>query len=262
MANQFVEVERKHRTLSESYHQGRLDAEQFAQALAVLEFQDDQEQWWQIQGNGKWLRYNGEVWEEASPPRPAPPPPPRAALIPPPRHSTPIQEPDDSIFFQTGLPADQIPGLNDPEPAPGAFLLEEAPRACTEAQPLPIQVRAQALVSTPSRPEATPSMPQTPSAPPATTRAEASSSCPKCRKDSPPGAKFCKHCGSPSTHSDPATGPEEIQACPACHQSLRSDARFCGHCGHSLVTPSTCSQCHVPVVAGAHFCKNCGTRLT
>ena len=115
MANPFVEIERKYREVAQSYQQGELDPEQFAEALEALRIQDDQEQWWQIQGNGKWLRFSGSEWEEASPPRPGPPPPPRAALVPPPRklqpaaasavkdvlgELSPVHDLDDSIFFQ------------------------------------------------------------------------------------------------------------------------------------------------------------------
>lgn len=94
MVNKFAEVEHKYRELLKSYQQGSLEAEQFAQALAALAMQDDQQKWWQIQGNGQWLRYNGEEWKEASPPLPQtqPPPPPRSALMPPPRHDQPVPQ--------------------------------------------------------------------------------------------------------------------------------------------------------------------------
>lgn len=337
MGNKFTEAERTYRTLSQSYDEGTLDAEQFAQALAALEIQDDQEQWWQIQGNGKWLRYNGEVWEEATPPRPGPPPPPRAALIPPPRRARPEPTPiattvlpesstspppleDDSIFFQTGVPADQIPGLNDPQPAPGAFLLEENEPADQIPQPVPVKVRAQALLSTPRRPQATavtatpppaevvvtPSPPPVAPAPaalppvgtpqpvvaqvvmPAHSDAPVSAppdahavslrpaldhptTCPKCHKQVPPGAHFCKYCGArPADTESPAPQVSAPQNCPSCHQPVLPNARFCGKCGHALAVPAVsapsapaaCPKCHVPAVTGARFCKNCGHKLT
>ena len=334
MGNKFAEVEREYRTLSQSYDEGALDAEQFAQALAALEIQDDQEQWWQIQANGKWLRYNGEVWEEATPPRPGPPPPPRAALIPPPRRARPAPTPtptpvvaesftpppplddeDDSIFFHTGVPADQIPGLNDPEPAPGAFLLEENEPAGQVPQPVPVKVRAQALLSAPSRPQATavtatpppaevvvtPSPPPVAPPPvstpqpvvaqvvvPAHSDAPVSpspaahagslrpaldhpSTCPKCHKQVPPGAHFCKYCGArPADIESPAPHVTASQNCSACHQPVLPNARFCGKCGHALAVsaesapsaPAACPQCNVPAVPGARFCKNCGHKLS
>ncbi|MBT9583743.1 zinc ribbon domain-containing protein [bacterium] len=313
MGNKFTEVERTYRALSQSYDEGALDAEQFAQALAALEIQDEQEQWWQIQANGKWLRYNGEEWEEATPPRPGPPPPPRAALIPPPRRARlaptpppessapPPEDEDDSIFFQTGVPADQIPDLHDPEPAPGAFLLEENEPAGQVPEPLPVKVRAQPLLSAPSRPPATAVTATAPQAaaratrsvaPAAPTQAVAgqvaapahsdssvasppavdhSSTCPKCHKQVPPGAHFCKYCGArPGDTVSPAPQLTASQNCPSCHQPVLPNARFCGKCGHALAAPSesapsapaACPKCHVPAVPGARFCKNCGHKLT
>jgi hypothetical protein len=267
MGNRFVEVEKKHQILARSYDEGELDADQFAQALAELGIQDEQEQWWQIQANGKWLRYNGEEWEEASPPRPLPPPPPREALLPPPRQ-TPEQPPtradsflreeiDDSIFFQTGVPAEEIPGLLDPDPAPGAFLLER--KHDSAAHPLAVRVTAAIPVSPPPPPagSATPSSAAAPSLPPQPVKldpeAQSTQICPKCHKQVPPGAHFCKYCGT--RPDDPSAS-----ACPDCHQPLLPNARFCGKCGHA-VGAASCPKCHTAALPGARFCKNCGQAL-
>ncbi len=82
MGSKFAKVERKYRELLHSYHQGSVDEDQFVWALGQLRVEDPQQHWWQIQGNGSWLRFDGREWLEATPPAP-PPSPPRAALLPP-----------------------------------------------------------------------------------------------------------------------------------------------------------------------------------
>ncbi len=184
MASPFVEVERKYRSLFSSYQNGDFDADAFAQALEALAFQDDQEQWWQIQGDGNWLRYDGERWEAAVPPRPTPPPPPRAVLLPPPRPQVEpgVEVDDDSVFRNTGVSAEQIPGLLNPQPAPGAFLIEPAP--VVAATPQLVQVAPAPLAIAPQRPATAP-----PEAPPAV--------CSQCQARLVPAAKFCGKCGHP-----------------------------------------------------------------
>lgn len=101
MTSPFSQAERRYRELHQAYEQGQLDSEQFAQELSSLQIQDEKEQWWQIQGNGQWLRFNAQsdAWEPASPPKAAPPPPPRVLLAPPPRQpAEPSGEPDDEIL--------------------------------------------------------------------------------------------------------------------------------------------------------------------
>lgn len=282
MANPFVEIERKYREVAQSYQQGELEPEQFAEALEALRIQDDQEQWWQIQGNGKWLRFSGSEWEEASPPRPGPPPPPRAALVPPPRklqpaaasavkdvlgEQSPVHDLDDSIFFQTGVTADQIPALSDSEPAPGAFLIEE--KQIVSPEPLPLQVKCQPLDSVPKRPVA-PGVPQsadvseeivapkaaveesTPAQPEPAARVE--TVCPKCQKHLPLDARYCQHCGTKPTDLGATCAPE---SCPSCGQQLLPNSKFCGKCGLAIGR-SECPKCHTPKVAGGRFCKGCG----
>lgn len=93
MANPFRESQRRHRELTAAYERAELDADQFATELSRLAFEDDQQFWWQIQGDGSWLRFDGESWAPASPPRLPPPPPPASALIPPPRAPKSRQSP-------------------------------------------------------------------------------------------------------------------------------------------------------------------------
>jgi class 3 adenylate cyclase/tetratricopeptide (TPR) repeat protein len=52
-------------------------------------------------------------------------------------------------------------------------------------------------------------------------------SCPQCRQDNPPGAKFCSGCG----------GRLEV-VCPACGHPNLPGGRFCNECGKSLASPS------------------------
>jgi class 3 adenylate cyclase/tetratricopeptide (TPR) repeat protein len=52
-------------------------------------------------------------------------------------------------------------------------------------------------------------------------------SCPRCRQDNPPGAKFCSGCG------------ERLEAiCPGCGHSNLPGSRFCNECGRPLAAPS------------------------
>ena len=52
-------------------------------------------------------------------------------------------------------------------------------------------------------------------------------SCPQCRQDNPPGAKFCSGCG----------GRLEV-VCPACGHANLPGSRFCNECGKPVATPS------------------------
>ena len=52
-------------------------------------------------------------------------------------------------------------------------------------------------------------------------------SCPQCRQDNPPGAKFCSGCG----------GRLEV-GCPGCGHAYLPGSRFCNECGKPLATPS------------------------
>jgi class 3 adenylate cyclase/tetratricopeptide (TPR) repeat protein len=52
-------------------------------------------------------------------------------------------------------------------------------------------------------------------------------SCPQCRQDNPPGAKFCSGCGG------------RLEAvCPACGHPNLPGARFCNECGKPVASPS------------------------
>ena len=51
-------------------------------------------------------------------------------------------------------------------------------------------------------------------------------SCPQCRQDNPPGAKFCSGCGG------------RLEAvCPACGHANLPGSRFCNECGKPVATP-------------------------
>ena len=52
-------------------------------------------------------------------------------------------------------------------------------------------------------------------------------SCPQCRQDNPPGAKFCSGCGG-----------RLESACPGCGHAYLPGSRFCNECGKPLATSS------------------------
>jgi class 3 adenylate cyclase/tetratricopeptide (TPR) repeat protein len=52
-------------------------------------------------------------------------------------------------------------------------------------------------------------------------------SCPQCRQDNPPGAKFCSGCGG-----------RLESACPGCGHAYLQGSRFCNECGKPLATSS------------------------
>lgn len=203
MPNPFAQVEQKYHDLYQAYQQGDLDGERFAQELSSLQIQDDEDRWWQIQGNGGWLRFNQatDSWEEAVPPRPLPPPPPRSALAPPPRPAPAepdpadaiVLEPDDAVLYASGSTSLALPTR------PDLAELLNGPAA----QPLPVEVTALPLQRPPARPV---------------------SVCSGCGLALPPQARFCGSCG------------QAVQAtrCPQCHQALPDGAHFCNHCGHHL----------------------------
>ena len=49
--------------------------------------------------------------------------------------------------------------------------------------------------------------------------------CPSCGSETPEGAKFCEHCGTPF-----------VRLCPSCGQQVRPTAKFCPDCGTALST--------------------------
>jgi hypothetical protein len=49
--------------------------------------------------------------------------------------------------------------------------------------------------------------------------------CSRCRSETPAGARFCNHCGTPLAAS-----------CPACGQDNPRGSRFCNACGQALTT--------------------------
>jgi class 3 adenylate cyclase/tetratricopeptide (TPR) repeat protein len=56
-------------------------------------------------------------------------------------------------------------------------------------------------------------------------------SCPRCRQDNPPAAKFCSGCG------------ERLEAiCPGCGHSNVPGSRFCNECGQPLAASSTAAK--------------------
>src|SRR5918995_6993085 len=50
-----------------------------------------------------------------------------------------------------------------------------------------------------------------------------------------------------------------VASCPSCRAEIDPDARFCPSCGAALV--STCPSCGSETRVGAQFCASCGHRL-
>lgn len=123
-------------------------------------------------------------------------------------------------------------------------------------------------------------------------------SCAACGREIPPGARFCRFCGT-SAHPTSAEAPkadgdggesvavEQVTApephCPDCDNSVPADARFCRHCGAALrpqlssppALPGpqreasqqafdarpACSRCGVEATSDQKFCRGCGAAL-
>lgn len=60
----FQEAEAQYTDLLRQYQTGQLSADQFEQAVAGLRLQTSDGAWWQLDGNGRWLRWNGAEWEQ------------------------------------------------------------------------------------------------------------------------------------------------------------------------------------------------------
>lgn len=227
----FADARRHHQSLLQDYQSGRLGESAFAEALEELKFEDDQQRWWQIQGDGNWLCFDQGQWRPAQPPRRSPPPPPRAALIPPPRREFASQEED--IFANTGKPI-EVHSV----PAPASVLLELAREVAVEPpRPLPVKVACQTLQERVQRPPDSPLSAPPPLAPaPAPAPAQAERPAPT-----------------------PTVQPATVR-CPHCRQNLVEGARFCGSCGHSPES-MLCPGCSCSNPQTAKFCKKCGRPL-
>jgi membrane protease subunit (stomatin/prohibitin family) len=79
----------------------------------------------------------------------------------------------------------------------------------------------------------------------------ATTACPSCHADNPPGSKFCASCGA-------SMAPPTV-TCPSCQASNPAGSKFCSSCGTSL-TPvaQTCAGCGAELAPGAKFCAGCG----
>ncbi len=79
----------------------------------------------------------------------------------------------------------------------------------------------------------------------------ATTACPSCHADNPPGSKFCASCGA-------SMAPPTV-TCPSCQASNPAGSKFCSSCGTSL-TPvaQTCAGCGAQLAPGAKFCPGCG----
>lgn len=101
--------------------------------------------------------------------------------------------------------------------------------------------------------------------------------CPACGAEEPPGARFCKTCGSSlEAPAPPAPADQEASLCPKCGAQEPPGARFCKACGSALEAAPTapaplaavsqatsvCPRCGAQEPPGAQFCKACGAPLT
>lgn len=62
----FQEAETRYAELLRQYEAGQMSSAQFEQAVAGLRVQTSDGAWWQLDGNGRWLRWNGSAWEHTA----------------------------------------------------------------------------------------------------------------------------------------------------------------------------------------------------
>ncbi|HEY9072435.1 MAG TPA: hypothetical protein VIV61_19390, partial [Candidatus Ozemobacteraceae bacterium] len=65
----FQELENRYQQLARQHARGSLDDQAFIEAVNGLRLTDDEGRWWQLEaGTGRWLCWNGQAWQPASPP--------------------------------------------------------------------------------------------------------------------------------------------------------------------------------------------------
>ena len=86
----FQEAEKTYKDLHAQHDAGKLTDAQFETEVGKLRLQDDQGRWWQIGvQTGEWYMHDGQKWNKAKPPTPAPAAPP--VTPPPPPVSEPVK---------------------------------------------------------------------------------------------------------------------------------------------------------------------------
>lgn len=108
----FEEARGKYAQLLAAWQAGRLSPEQFSAQISALRVQDASGAWWQIDGSGQWLRWDGATWKPDAPPA-APP----AWQVPTP--STPAWQAQSTPAWQA--PAQSTPAWQAPSPSTPAW---------------------------------------------------------------------------------------------------------------------------------------------
>jgi len=67
--SQFADLESRYRQLSGQHARGEIDDNAFIGAVNALRTTDGEGRWWQIEaGSGRWLCWDGQAWQHATPP--------------------------------------------------------------------------------------------------------------------------------------------------------------------------------------------------
>jgi membrane protease subunit (stomatin/prohibitin family) len=77
--------------------------------------------------------------------------------------------------------------------------------------------------------------------------------CPTCKADNLPSAKFCNDCGAKMQVA--------MVPCMKCGAELREGAKFCNDCG-AKQEKVKCPNCQAEASPGAKFCNECGTKFS
>ncbi|HOY66561.1 MAG TPA: hypothetical protein PLP29_06705 [Candidatus Ozemobacteraceae bacterium] len=65
----FRDLENRYQQLARQHARGSIDEQAFIEAVNGLRLTDDDGRWWQLEaGTGRWLCWNGQSWQPASPP--------------------------------------------------------------------------------------------------------------------------------------------------------------------------------------------------
>ena len=58
----------------------------------------------------------------------------------------------------------------------------------------------------------------------------------------------------------PQSAPAQGTSCPACRSDNQPGARFCASCGKPMGAMK-CSKCQTELAAGVRFCSSCGEKI-
>jgi len=101
----FQEAEKTYKELAAQHSSGKLNDAAFEAEVGKLRMQDDQGRWWQIGvQTGEWYMHDGQKWNKAKPPTPAPAPT-VAPVAPAPQPSVPATKTPTGVVSPAPQPA-------------------------------------------------------------------------------------------------------------------------------------------------------------